>query len=127
MASDRLARVNALLKREIASFLYRVVDDPDFDFAAVTVTEVRVNSDLRKARVFLSIRGENEFQQRQLKEIRRHRKEFQEEVAKNVVLKYNPQLKFDLDASLEQGARVLKLLSELDGELPPDPEDSSDR
>ena len=127
MASDRLARVNELLKREIASVLYRVVDDPDFDFAAVTVTEVRVNSDLRKARVFLSIRGENEFQQRQLKEIRRHRKEFQEEVAKNVVLKYNPQLKFDLDASLEQGARVLKLLSELDGELPPDPEDSSDR
>ncbi len=127
MASDRLARVNELLKREIASFLYRVVDDPDFDFAAVTVTEVRVNSDLRKARVFLSIRGENEFQQRQLKEIRRHRKEFQEEVAKNVVLKYNPQLKFDLDASLEQGDRVLKLLSELDGELPPDPEDSSDR
>ena len=104
-----------------------MVDDPDFDFAAVTVTEVRVNSDLRKARVFLSIRGENEFQQRQLKEIRRHRKEFQEEVAKNVVLKYNPQLKFDLDASLEQGDRVLKLLSELDGELPPDPEDSSDR
>ena len=127
MASDRLARVNELLKREIASFLYRVVDDPDFDFAAVTVTEVRVNSDLRKARVFLSIRGENEFQQRQLKEIRRHRKEFQEEVAKNVVLKSNPQLKFDLDASLEQGDRVLKLLSELDGELPPDPEDSSDR
>ena len=127
MASDRLARVNELLKREIASFLYRVVDDPDFDFAAVTVTEVRVNSDLRKARVFLSIRGENEFQQRQLKEIRRHRKEFQEEVAKNVVLKYNPQLKFDLDASLEQGDRVLKLLSELDGELPPAPEDSSDR
>ena len=127
MASDRLARVNELLKREIASFLYRVVDDPDFDFAAVTVTEVRVNSDLRKARVFLSIRGENEFQQRQLKEIRRLRKEFQEEVAKNVVLKYNPQLKFDLDASLEQGDRVLKLLSELDGELPPDPEDSSDR
>ena len=44
-----------------------------------------------------------------------------------MVLKYNPQLKFDLDASLEQGDRVLKLLSELDGELPPDPEDSSDR
>jgi len=115
-----------LLKREIASSIYRVVDDPDFDFAAVTITQVRVNSDLRSARVFLSIRGDESVRGKLLKQIRGHRRDFQEAVGKNVVLKYNPLLKFELDGSVEQGDNVLKLISELDGQFPPDPEDSPD-
>ena len=126
MPSDRLTRVNELLKREIASSIYRVVDDPDFDFAAVTITQVRVNSDLRSARVFLSIRGDESVRGKLLKQIRGHRRDFQEAVGKNVVLKYNPLLKFELDGSVEQGDNVLKLISELDGQFPPDPEDSPD-
>jgi ribosome-binding factor A len=114
MASNRLTRVNELLKREIASAIYRVVNDPEFDFAAVTVTQVEASSDLRHARVFLSIRGADEARRAMLRQIRRHRRDFQEEVARNVVLKYNPHLRFELDRSVERGDRILHLISELD-------------
>jgi ribosome-binding factor A len=127
MPSDRITRVNELLKREIASAIYRVVDNPDFDFAAVTVTKVRVNSDLRSARVFMSIRGDEAVRRHLLKQIRGHRRDFQEAVGKNVVLKYNPLLKFEMDGSVEQGDNVLKLISELDGQNPPEPEEPPDR
>ena len=123
MPSDRLTRVNELLKREIASAIFRIVDNPDFDFAAVTVTKVSVNSDLRSARVFMSIRGEEPVRKKLLKQIRGHRRDFQEAVGKNVVLKYNPLLKFELDGSVEQGDTVLKLISELDRQNPPELDD----
>jgi len=126
MPSDRLTRVNELLKREIASAIFRIVDNPDFDFAAVTVTKVAVNSDLRSARVFMSIRGEEPVRKKLLKQIRGHRRDFQEAVGKNVVLKYNPLLKFELDGSVEQGDTVLKLISELDRQNPPELDDPSD-
>jgi len=115
-----------LLKREIASAIFRIVDNPDFDFAAVTVTKVAVNSDLRRARVFMSIRGEEPVRKKLLKQIRGHRRDFQEAVGKNVVLKYNPLLKFELDGSVEQGDTVLKLISELDRQNPPELDDPSD-
>ncbi len=123
MPSDRLTRVNELLKREIASAIFRIVDNPDFDFAAVTVTKVSVNSDLRSARVFMSIRGEEPVRKKLLKQIRGHRRDFQAAVGKNVVLKYNPLLKFELDGSVEQGDTVLKLISELDRQNPPELDD----
>lgn len=126
MPSDRLTRVNELLKREIASAIFRIVDNPDFDFAAVTVTKVSVNSDLRSARVFMSIRGEEPVRKKLLKQIRGHRRDFQAAVGKNVVLKYNPLLKFELDGSVEQGDTVLKLISELDRQNPPELDDPSD-
>ena len=113
MPSQRLIRVNELLKREIANALYRVMDDREFDLAAVTVTRVETSSDLRHARVALSVRADEHGQQAMLRALRKHRKDFQEVVGRNVVLKYNPYLRFELDDSVRQGDRILEILSEL--------------
>jgi len=57
MKTDRLTRVNELLRREIGVVLYRLLDRSQFDLAALTVTHVITSSDLRSARVLISIRG----------------------------------------------------------------------
>ena len=127
MSIDRLTRVNQLIKQEVAETLFRVVNDPGADIAAVTVTRVAVSSNLRHARVFVSIRGETDRQQELLNLIQRHRKEVQTALARHVVLKYTPQLTFELDHSIEQGDRVLHLLAELedDGTAPAGEDDDA--
>lgn len=122
MSTNRLTRVNELLKRELAGALFRVLNSNEVDLASITLTRVVCNSNLRKARVYLSVRGDEHTQQHALRQVRRHRVDFQRIVAENVVLKYNPQLHFVLDPSVQEGDHVLEILSEL-GRLNPDDED----
>jgi len=118
MSIDRLARVNQLLKQEIAESLFRVVNDPGADIASVTVTRVSTSSNLRQARVYISIRGDDARQEELLNLIKHHRKEVQAGIAKHVVLKYTPQISFELDHSIEKGDHILNLIAKLEDENP---------
>ena len=118
MTIDRLTRVNQLLKQEIAESLFRVVNDPGTDIGAVTVTRVTTSSNLRNARVFVSIRGDEAKQQALLNRIKHHRKDIQASIAKNVVMKYTPHVNFELDHSIEQGDHILNIIAKLEDEQP---------
>jgi ribosome-binding factor A len=118
MKVDRLTRVNELLRREIGLILYRVIDRSVIDVAAVTITHVSVSSDLRTARVLVSVRGDETLHERALHHLRARRAAIQEAVAETVVLKYTPRLHFDLDRSVEVGDRVLTLLAKLEPSPP---------
>ena len=127
MKADRITRVNELIRRELGVQLYRVVNRPDFDAAAVTFTHALTSVDLRSCRVLVSIRGEPAEQERMLAILKRHRVEFQEAVHRNVVLRYTPQLHFVLDHSVEEGDHVLQILNQMEsaGDIVPD--ESADR
>ena len=99
--------------------MYRVMDPTEVDMATITVTRVATSPNLRQARVYLSIRGSSDTRQDAFRKIRKHRIEFQQIVAENIVLKYNPQLRFAIDESIQQGDRVLEIISEL-GPIEPD-------
>ncbi len=116
MASNRITRVNELLKREIASYLYRLINEVDFDMSAVTVTKVHTASNLRNARVFISIREHYLERDEMLETISGHRLAMQQHINKTMRLKYTPQLHFELDESIEKGDRVLHLIAELEEE-----------
>lgn len=113
MATNRITRVNELIKREIAGAMYRVMDPTEVDMATITVTRVATSPDLRQARVYLSVRGNSDTKRDAFRKVCKHRKEFQQIVAENIVLKYNPQLRFSMDESIQQGDRVLEIISEL--------------
>lgn len=112
--SNRLTRVNELLKREIAEVLYREMNDKGFDFAAVTVTGVEISSNLRRARVLVSLRGDEEACAHMLRMLRHHRADIQRRVHGDVVLKYTPVLSFERDLSIARGDRVLQLLDRIE-------------
>ncbi len=115
MGSHRIRRVNELLKQEIALILERC------DFQAgtclVSVTTVETSSDLRHAKVGISILGGDEDDHSTiLRSIKNARKEIQAEMSKNVILKYTPVLEFFLDSSIERGDKLLAIIAELEEE-----------
>jgi len=114
MKANRITRVNELIKRELGTQLYHVINRPDFDPATVTITHPQTSVDLRSCRVLVSIRGDETEQERVLSILKRHRAEFQAVLSKNVILRYTPQLRFVIDHSIEEGDQVLQLLQQME-------------
>ncbi len=106
----RSKRVGDLLREVIADIVMTRLKDPRIGF--LTVTDVEIKDDLKIARVFVSVMKEEE---REITiEILNSASSFiRSELAKEVRLKFIPQLQFILDKSIEYGARIDKLLREL--------------
>ncbi len=120
MASLRMQRVRELLKRAIGEVIQR--EFPVAEVGLVTVNDVDVTGDMRSAMVFVSILGAADQQKRGLALLVRHRKRIQSLVARAVVLKYTPTLRFHVDDSVVRGNRVLEIIEELDKSAPPSSE-----
>lgn len=112
MASLRLLRVRELLKREIGEAIRREI--PVQQAGLVTVNDVDVAGDLKNARVYLGLLGTTEQKKVALDLLNKNRPRIQSFVAKTVVLKYTPRLKFIVDPSVEKGNRVLRIIEELE-------------
>src|SRR5881296_2902679 len=117
MPSHRLLRVRELLKREIGEAIRREI--PVGQAGLVTVNDVDVSGDLRVATAFIGILGTTEQQKTGLALLQKHRARIQGLVAKSVILKYTPQLRFVVDDSIVRGNRVLEILAQLEKSLPP--------
>jgi ribosome-binding factor A len=114
MSVKRLVRVNELIKQEVATALYRVMNERGFDLSAVSVTQVIASSDLRTARVLVSIRDHVKQRAAILAQLQHHSAAIQSLLSRHVILKYTPRLKFELDESVELGDRVLKIILEME-------------
>ena len=122
MASLRMQRVRELLKREIGEVIRREFEVSQAGL--ITVNDVDVSGDLHSAVVFISILGSPEQQKRGFSLLQRHRIRIQGLVARDVILKYTPRLRFLLDDSVVRGNKVLFILDELAKTLPPESEDA---
>ncbi len=111
--SNRGIRVNELIMREISDILHTIYQG---DTVKITITEVAVSSDLRNARVYYSVLGDEGDSFLAEKFFASKHRQIRSELSRRVVLKYLPQLKFYEDDSIERGTNVLKLLDELDEE-----------
>jgi len=112
MPSHRLLRVRELLKRQIGEAIRREL--PVDQAGLVTVNDVDVSADLRHATVFVSMLGNEKQQHAGLSLLRKNRHRLQDLLAKSVVLKYIPQLRFVVDDSVIRGNRVLDIIAELE-------------
>lgn len=122
MQSQRLIRINELLRREIADLLFREMTDPSFDAAAVTITRAQISSNLRHAHIGVSIRGDEAKARHILARLRSHRAALQKRLHGHVILKYTPVLHFERDESIAEGDRILNLIDH----LPPLAEEEGD-
>lgn len=113
MKTDRLTRLNEQMRREIGTALFRLLGSSHVDLSTITVTHVFTSSDLRSARVLVSIRDNESKRASILALLNRHHADVQAHLAHHMVLKYTPRLKFFLDESIEQGDRVLAILDHL--------------
>jgi ribosome-binding factor A len=106
--SKRAERVGQLIQQELADLLTNKLMDPRVGF--VTVTEVRVADDLKNARVFVSIYGDDDARQRTLDGLHEAGGFLRHELGRRVKLRYTPELSFALDNTLDQAMRLERLL-----------------
>lgn len=117
--SNRTLRVNELIQREFSDILRKQYQA---ESVTLTITEIRVAPDLRDARVFVSVVGDEDELNRKLKWLRGHTREIRNELGRRIVLKFMPRFEYVADRSVEKGTRLLKLLDELP---PPRPDETA--
>jgi len=108
--SNRTLRVNELLQRELSDILRKRYQS---ESVTITITEIRVAPDLRDARVFVSVVGDEHEQAEKLRWLRAHSAEFRQELGRRIVLKFLPRFEYVTDHSAEQGTRIMRLLDQL--------------
>ena len=117
MPNLRQERVRELLKRAIGEAVRREFNVSEAGL--ISVNDVDCTGDLKTAVVFISILGSADQQKRGLALLTEHRPRIQSLMAKAVVLKYTPTLRFVVDDSLVRGNRVMQIIEELDKAAPP--------
>jgi ribosome-binding factor A len=95
------------------------LSDPRIGF--VTVTAVETSPDLRTAKVYVSVLGDEEEREGTLGGLRSSHGVIQSRIAAETRMKRTPTLTFHYDNTIEQGARVFELLEDVSA---PDPEES---
>ena len=116
MNNLRHERVRELLKRAMGEAIRREFHVNDVGL--ITVNDIEVGGDLKSAVVFITILGNADQQKHGLQVLEQNRIRIQGLVAKSVILKYTPTLKFIVDDSIVRGNRVLQILDELEKTSP---------
>jgi ribosome-binding factor A len=114
MRSFRSQKVSDLLIREVSKILQEEISDPRIGF--VTVTGVEVTKDIRYAKVYVSVMGDESKKEESLKVLESARTYIQNRLGERVRLRFLPILKFFLDESLEYGSRIDALLDQINSE-----------
>lgn len=119
--SQRIARINELLKREISACIEKNFEFPDI---LVTVHDVETAIDLKTAQVYIGVIGSADQTKEVVKRLNAKRGMIQAMVMKRVVLRNTPVLHFKVDESIERGVRILNILDEIgEIDLPDEPGD----
>lgn len=112
MADSRRAdRVAESIRTEVATFLAEGVKDPRIR-AFVTVTGVDVTRDLRQARVFVSLMGDEADRASTLEGLAHLAPHLRSHIGKTLRLRAAPELEFRVDDSIARAARIDSLLAQ---------------
>jgi ribosome-binding factor A len=110
MSSGRMRRVDEAVRAVLSDAIAKDLQDPRVGF--VTVTAVKTSSDLRHARVYVSILGDLHAREAGLTGLRSATGFLQGRVASELTLKHTPALVFEYDDSIDRGMRITRLLDE---------------
>lgn len=121
MSSRRIQRVSTLVKQQVGEILTNL---NLVNCGFLTVTAADISPDLKHGRIYVSVIGTTEQQQRALSELERLHGVIQHELAARIVLKYTPRLHFSIDETETRAQRIEHLIDEL-GTPQTNPEDSS--
>ena len=119
--SQRFDKINALLKREIGSFVQK---EFEFKNALVTISDVEITDDLREGKVFVSVLGGK--MEDVLKKLTQKKSAIQKFINKRTNLRCTPILMFRPDTSAERGVDIVNLLDEV-AELPTAPAEDEEK
>ena len=109
---QRSDRVAAAIREEVANFLAEGVKDPRVT-ALVTVTGVEMTRDLRHAKVFVSIMGEDSQRASTIEGLTSVQGFLRSRLARSLSLRVAPEVQFVMDESVARAARIETLLNQI--------------
>ena len=112
MASNRIGRSNEEIQRELAELL-RELKDPRVHKTMLSITHVETTPDLRYAKVYVSLL-DKEYTKETLAGLKSSAGYLRRELGRTLQLRYTPELQWQADDSIVQGAHILDILSKLD-------------
>lgn len=111
--SQRIERLNSLIRREVAGLLSREIEFPPGVF--VTVTKADVSDDAENASVWVSVLPD-ERSDEMLASIQHRIGDIQTALNRRLVMKFVPKLTFRLDHAEARAERINRVLDRLDGD-----------
>lgn len=112
--SRRTRRVNDLLREELSEILRREMRDPRVDTTVVSITEVGITEDMRHAKVYVSVLGDEEEFNGVLAGMRAARPFLQRQLRQRLPdLRMIPELHFEKDETMAKGQQMTDLLNQI--------------
>ena len=111
MPGRRTDRVSVLIQRELSDIIQRELKDPRVGFC--TISQVEVSTDLRYADVKVSVVGDKKQKRSSITGLKSAAGFLRREVVQRIGLRHAPELRFELDDSVDQLMRIDRLLKQI--------------
>ncbi len=108
---DRINRISEEVRKEISEIVQNELKDPRLP-KMVSIVSANVTKDLRYAKVFISVLGNEEDKKNALSALKSAAGFIRREIGHRVQLRYTPEIQFELDNSIEHGVYLTKLINE---------------
>ncbi|MDD6037261.1 MAG: 30S ribosome-binding factor RbfA [bacterium] len=110
--SIKNTRINEEVLRELSGIIRGEIKDPRIH-PMTSVVSVEVAPDLKTAKAYISVLGDEQAQKETLAGLRSAEGYIRRTLAKNVNLRNTPQITFIMDQSIEYGVKMSKLIDEV--------------
>ncbi len=114
MSVNRINRINEEFRKELSDIV-RNMKDPRIPVMTSVVT-VNVTPDLRFAKIYISVLGSESEQKAAITALKNSVGYVRRELGIRLNMRYTPEPVFELDHSIEHGARITELLKSTQGE-----------
>lgn len=105
-------RVNSEVQREMSQIIREDLKDPRIH-PMTSVMSVEVTPDLKYAKIFVSVLGDEEEKEKTMEGLRKSASYARHQLARRMNLRNTPELTFVLDTSIEYGVKMSKRIEEL--------------
>jgi ribosome-binding factor A len=112
MTDSRAQRVADFIREEGSEIIARRLKDPRIA-PMTTITSVDVSGDLSVVRIYVSVMGDQEAKDATMTALNKGKGFFRSELGRRLNLRHVPEITFELDESIDRGARILGILSKL--------------
>jgi ribosome-binding factor A len=121
MSSRRVLKAAEAIREVVGMSILADLKDPRIE--NVTVTRVEVTPDMREAKVYVSIMGDDAQQRLCLHGLQSAAGFLQQKIGKRIDTRYTPRLRFELDMGVKKSIAIARMLDEV---LPDDDADIED-
>ena len=115
--SIKNTRINGEVLRELSNIIRGEIKDPRIN-PMTSVVAVEVAPDLKTAKAYISVLGDEESQKNTLAGLKSAEGYIRRELARNINLRNTPQITFVLDQSIEYGVKMSKIINDVTKDIP---------